>query len=203
MNNPYFVAHEVNNGFKRDRIYGDVRLDIQILKNLSFFARYSLDTYREFRDAKIAKSYTSEKNGFYGLQNMNRTENNSDFLFTYDKKISDFSLSASAGGNARYFFTQDSYMQTKNGGTGLIVPGIFAITNTLQSNLQVGSGSSQKAVYSLYALASLGFKDMAYLDLTARNDWSSTLPSQNRSYFYPSASLSLLLNKMFDLGPSV
>ena len=203
VNNPYFVANEVNNSFKRDRIYGDLKIDIQILKNLSFFARYSLDTYREFRDAKIAKSYTSEKNGFYGLQNMNRTENNTDFLFTYDKKISDFSITASAGGNARYFFTHDDYMQTKNGGTGLIVPGIFAITNTLQSNLQVGSGSSQKAVYSLYALASLGFKDMAYVDLTARNDWSSTLPVQNRSYFYPSASLSLLLNKMFDMGPKV
>lgn len=203
VNNPYFVANEINNGFKRDRVYGDLRLDYQILPHLSFFARYSLDTYSEFRDAKIAKSYTSEKNGFYGLQNLSRTENNSDFLFTYDKKIADFSLSASAGGNARYFYAADNYMQTKNGGTGLIVPGIFAITNTLQSNLQVGNSSSQKAVYSLYALASLGYKEMAYVDLTARNDWSSTLPVENRSYFYPSASLSLLLNKMFDLGPSV
>lgn len=202
VNNPYFVANEINNGFKRDRVYGDLRLDVQILKDLSFFARYSLDTYREFRDAKIAKSYTSEKNGFYGLQNLNRMENNTDFLFTYTKKFSDFNLTASAGGNSRYYYAGDNSMQTKNGGTGLVVPGIFAITNTLQTNLQVSSGTSQKQVYSLYALASLGYKDFAYLDLTGRNDWSSTLPASNRSYFYPSASLSLLLNKLFDLGPA-
>ncbi len=201
VNNPYFVANEINNGFKRDRVYGDVKLDIQILKDLSFFARYSMDTYREFRDAKIAKSYTSEKNGFYGLQNLNRTENNADFLFTYTKKLSEFNLSASAGGNSRYYYSGDNSMQTKNGGTGLVVPGIYSITNTLQSNLQVSSGSAQKQVYSLYALASVGYKDLAYLDVTGRNDWSSTLPESNRSYFYPSASLSFLVNKMFDLGP--
>jgi TonB-linked SusC/RagA family outer membrane protein len=203
VDNPYFLAYEVNNGFKRNRIYGNVKLDVQILKDLSFFARYSLDTYNEFRDAKIAKSYTKEKNGFYGLQNLTNTENNTDFLLTYNKKMSDFSLNASVGGNARYFYSASNSMQTKNGGTGLIVPGIFAITNTLQSNLVVSSGSAQKAVYSLYGLASLGFKDMVYLDLTARNDWSSTLPPQNRSYFYPSGSLSLLLNNMFDMGPKI
>ncbi len=203
VNNPYFVANEVNNSFRRDRVYGDLRLDVQILKDLSFFARYSLDTYNETREAKIAKSYTSEKNGFYGIQNLNRLENNTDFLFTYTKKISDFNVTASAGGNSRYYFSGDNSMQTKNGGTGLVVPGIYSITNTLQTNLQVSSGSSKKQVYSLYALASLGYKDFAYLDLTARNDWSSTLPVSNRSYFYPSASLSLLVNKMLDLGPNV
>ena len=62
---------------------------------------------------------------------------------------------------------------------------------------------SKKAIYSLYALASFGYKDALYLDLTARNDWSSTLPAENRSYFYPSASLSMLLNNMFDMGDKV
>ncbi len=201
VNNPYFVANEVNNSFTRDRVYGDLRLDYKILPSLSFLARYSLDTYSEFRDGKIAKSFTGARNGYYGLVNSKNVENNSDFLFTYEKKISAFSLTASAGGNARYYFGQSSSMQTS--GAGLIVPGIFSITNTLQSSLQVGSGSAQKAVYSLYALGSLGYKDMAYLDVTARNDWSSTLPAANRSYFYPSGSLSLLLNKMLDLGSKI
>lgn len=203
VNNPYFVANEVNNPFKRSRFYGELRLDYQVLKDLSFFARYTLDTYHEFREGKIAKSFTGEKNGFYGLQNIDRTENNTDFLFTYTKKVSDFSITASAGGNSRYFLTGDNGMQTANGGSGLVTPGIFAMSNTAQANIRVGSSMSQKAVYSLYALGSLGYKDFAYLDLTARNDWSSTLPANNRSYFYPSASLSLLLNKMFDFGPAV
>jgi TonB-linked SusC/RagA family outer membrane protein len=201
VNNPYFVANEVNNGFTRDRVYGDARIDYKISSNLSFFARYSIDTYSEFRDGKIAKSYTGARNGYYGLVNSRNTENNSDFLLTYEKKISDFSLTASAGGNARYYKGLSSSMQSS--GAGLIVPGIFAISNMLQTSLQVGNGSAEKAVYSLYALGSLGYKDLAYLDVTARNDWSSTLPVQNRSYFYPSASLSLLVNKMVDLGSNV
>ena len=61
----------------------------------------------------------------------------------------------------------------------------------------------QKAVNSAYATASIGFKDMAFLDLTGRNDWSSTLPASNYSYFYPSASLSLLLNRMIHFGDAV
>src|SRR5690606_13509723 len=62
---------------------------------------------------------------------------------------------------------------------------------------------SKKAIYSIYGLASFGYKDAVYLDLTARNDWSSTLPAENRSYFYPSASLSVLLNNALDLGENI
>jgi hypothetical protein len=52
-------------------------------------------------------------------------------------------------------------------------------------------------------MANMGYRDLIYLDITARNDWSSTLPSENRSYFYPSASLSLMINNMVDLGSKV
>jgi hypothetical protein len=89
------------------------------------------------------------------------------------------------------------------GGMGLIVPGVFSLGNIEAGRLSYGSNWSQKAIQSVYALANLGWKDMLYLDLTARNDWSSTLPRKNRSYFYPSASLSLLVNQMVNLGPKV
>src|SRR5690606_12791572 len=55
---------------------------------------------------------------------------------------------------------------------------------------------TEKKVYSLFGQASIGDTRMVYLDLTARNDWSSTLPPENRSYFYPSVSLSMLLSDM-------
>ncbi len=203
VNNPYFLANEVNNGFQRDRLYGNIKLDYQITPDLKFFARYALDTFHEFRDTKIAKSYTKEPKGLYGLFNMYRRENNTDFLFTYNKKLTDFNITVSAGGNAMYQYYQNNTIQGKSNGSGLILPGIFNVGNMAPSNIIVGSGVSQKGIYSLYALGSIGYKDLAYLDLTARNDWSSTLPVQSRSYFYPSASLSLLLNHMFDLGPNV
>jgi TonB-linked SusC/RagA family outer membrane protein len=202
-NNPYFLAYEVNNGFKRDRVYGNAKIDWQLTKDFSFMARYTHDQFHEFRETKIAPSYNKEPKGYYGLQNLYRREQNADFLFAWDKKIADFNISASAGGNYMYQYAANNSTRAKDGGSGLIIPGIYSISNLVNTNVVYGSSWSQKAIYSAYAMASLGYKDYAYLDLTARNDWSSTLPEENRSYFYPSASLSLLVNNMVDLGDKV
>ena len=202
-NNPFFLAEEVNNGFQRDRVYGNARIDWNINKDFSFFIRYTHDQFHEFIDTKIAPSYTKEIHGYYGQVNQYRREQNGDFLLTYKKQVNDFNITASGGGNWMYQYARNAKAAAKNGGSGLIVPGIFSLSNIAPTNITYSSAWSQKAIYSLYALASLGFKDAVYLDLTARNDWSSTLPAANRSYFYPSASLSLLLNNMFDMGGDV
>ena len=203
INNPYFLANEVNNSFRRDRVFGNLRLDWQIIPDLSVMARYTHDQFHEKRETKIAPSYTGDANGVYGLVNMYRREQNVDFLFTYNKDIADFSVKLSAGGNYMYQFGENSSAQTKNRGSGLITPGIYTLSNIAPDNIEYSSASSEKAIYSVYSLLSLGYNDAIYLDVTARNDWSSTLPEENRSYFYPSASLSMLLNNMFDMGDKV
>jgi TonB-linked SusC/RagA family outer membrane protein len=203
MNNPYFIANEVNNPFDRNRFYGNAKLDWQIAKNWSAFVRYNIDNLDEVRETKIAPSYSKEPNGFYGIVNLKSREQNADFLLTYNTKVSDFSINASFGGNYRNSYNASHLTQTKCGGKGLIIPNVFTVSNIANDNLTYSSGYSKKLVYSLYALASFGFKDALYLDLTARNDWSSTLPESNRSYFYPSASLSMLVNNIVDLGSSV
>ncbi len=201
-NNPYFLAYEVNNAFVRDRIYGNVRADYQVTPDFSLFARYSLDKLDERRDLKVANSYTNDPNGAYALINIGNFEHNIDFLATYKKDISDFSLSVSGGGNTRYQKGTNVSNATK-GGTGLIVPGIYNIQNIAPANLEYSSTWFQRAIYSVYGLANFGYKDMVFLDLTARNDWSSTLPAENRSYFYPSASLSILANEFIPMPKQV
>ncbi|MCY1723213.1 SusC/RagA family TonB-linked outer membrane protein [Prolixibacteraceae bacterium Z1-6] len=203
INNPYFLANEVNNSFQRDRFYGNARIDYDITKEWSLMVRYTHDQFHEKRETKIAPSYTGDANGVYGLQNLYRLEQNADFLLGYNKTVNDWSINASAGGNYMYQFAENNMAATKDRGSGLVVPGVYNLGNIAPDNLNYSSGMSEKAIYSLYALASFGYKDVAYLDLTARNDWSSTLPVENRSYFYPSASLSLLLNNAFDMGPNV
>ncbi|MHA8054010.1 SusC/RagA family TonB-linked outer membrane protein [Aquirufa sp. OSTEICH-129A] len=195
-NNPWFLAYEVKNGFERNRAFGNVKLDYQITKELSFMARYALDTYGETRETKISKSYTGEKNGAYGIMNLDRYERNVDFLATWTKPVEDFQLSFSVGANARTSKTMDVSTSSR-GGTGLIIPGLFTLQNIANTNINYSSFQTKKVVYSAYGMANIGYKDMVYLDLTARNDWSSTLPVENRSYFYPSASLSVLLNEAF------
>lgn len=197
-NNPYFLANEINNAFVRDRIYGNVRADFQITPELSLFARYALDKLDERRDLKVANSYTNDPRGAYALINIGNFEHNMDALATYQKDLSDLSISFSAGGNIRYQKGSNVNNSTR-GGTGLIVPGIFNIQNIAPANLDYSSTWFQRAIYSVYGLATLGYKDMVFLDLTARNDWSSTLPAANRSYFYPSGSLSVLANEFLPL----
>jgi TonB-linked SusC/RagA family outer membrane protein len=201
-NNPYFLANEVNNSFVRDRVFGNIKAEYQITPEISVMARYALDTYNEERETKIANSYTGEPRGAYGIVNLKRYERNVDFLATYKKDFTNFSLTTSVGGNARYNETTDVATQSRSG-TGLIVPGLFTIQNIAPANLQYTSIGTERVVRSLYGLVNLGYKDMIYLDLTARNDWSSTLPEENRSYFYPSASLSLLINEMVDISSNL
>jgi hypothetical protein len=201
--NPYFLAHEVRNGFQRDRVYGNVMMEWEIIPKLSVMGRFSMDKSFERRETKIPLGYGKEiNNGAYGLSNSTSYERNIDFLIKYADRLNDFSYTVSAGGNEMY--AKGTYMGAgSQSGMGLIVPGVFSLGNIESSRLSYGSSWSQKAIQSLYAFANLGWRDMLYLDLTARNDWSSTLPQQNRSYFYPSASLSLLVNQMLPLGRDV
>lgn len=198
-NNPYFLAYEVNNSFVRDRLFGNIKAEYQITPELSFMARYALDTYDEQRETKIGNSYTGEPRGAYGILDLKRYERNADFLATYKKDFSNFSLTTSIGGNARYAETMDVLSKSKSG-TGLITPGLYTIQNIVPTNLEYSSFKTERAVHSVYGLVNLGYKDMIYLDVTARNDWSSTLPEENRSYFYPSASLSVLINEMVNIS---
>lgn len=197
--NPYFLAYGINNGFNRDRIYGNMKLDYSITSNLSAFARISHDMFVEDRETSIPWSYSRGRNGGYYKQGIGRKETNADFLLTYKKNINSFDLSVSGGGN----YMAQNYNEDFMGGSILTVPGLYRISNIPLASLQVSNSSNKKAIYSLYGMASLGYKNMLYLDLTARNDWSSTLPAENRSYFYPSASVSWLANYTFNLPKSV
>ncbi len=111
-------------------------------------------------------------------------------------------MNVSAGGNTLYQNSR-SLRNASKPSAGLIVPNVYNVRNIKSGALDYSSGLSQKAIYSVYGTANLSFNNMIYLDLTARNDWSSTLPKENRSYFYPSASLSLLLDQMLHLGDKV
>lgn len=199
-NNPYFLAYEVNNGFVRDRLYGNVKADWQISKAFSLMLRYGLDTYNEQRETKMANSYTNDPRGAYGLINLKHFESNADFLLNYKKQLGDFNISLSAGGNTRYQNGSNVRNATING-TGLIVPGIFTLQNILPANLDFSSYTFERGVNSLYGMGSIGFKDMVYVDLSARQDWSSTLKDA-KPYFYPSASISVLANEVLGITSS-
>ena len=202
FDNPYFLVNEVSNAFNRDRVFGNVKADWQITPVFSLMTRYAIDNISETRETKIGQSYSRDKKGAYGISNSLNYERNLDFLATYSDQADHFSYTVSVGGNARYQKGESLSNSTKNGGTGLIEPGLYSINNTLPSNLNYSNYRYEKGVNSLFGLVNLGYKDMIFLDLTGRNDWSSTLPNAD-PYFYPSASMSFVLSDIFSLPSSV
>lgn len=201
--NPYFLANEVNNSFDRYRLYGNVKANWEITENLSLMGRMSLNKSDEIRETKIAPGYTGEpNNGSYGIVESKGLESNIDALLSYAKDWDDFTMSVSAGGNLLYSKASNIANYSKSG-AGLTIPNLYTVQNIPPGALQYSNGRSQRAINSVYALANLAWREMVYLDLTARNDWSSTLPAENRSYFYPSASLSLMVDQMVNLGDRI
>ncbi len=201
--NPYYLAYDINNSFNRYRVYGNLVANWEITPDFSLMGRMTLNKSDEVRETKIAPGYTDEpNNGAYGIVTGNNLERNMDVLATYDKQWNDFSVTASAGGNLLYA-KWSSISNSSKSGSGLIVPNLFTVNNISSGALNYSNSRSQKAINSVYAMANLGWADIIYLDLTARNDWSSTLPAENRSYFYPSASLSIMVDQIFNMGNQV
>lgn len=193
LNNPYFVAYENLNGNNRDRVYGNVKFTYNFLPNLSLMVRSGRDFYNDKRTMRHAVSSAQYVNGYYQEDDVYFLETNHDALLSYNTKINDdFSVNASLGGN---LMSQES----KRLGAivdRLSIPNVYNLTNNA-SPIVAGNIRQQKKINSLYGTAQIGYKDALFLDLTGRNDWSSALPKQNRSYFYPSASLSVVASELF------
>ncbi|MEC3881974.1 SusC/RagA family TonB-linked outer membrane protein [Parapedobacter sp. 10938] len=199
MDNPYFLAYGLTNAYTRDHAYGNVRADWTIAPGLSMFGRVSHDIFNEAQETKIPWSYSRMNKGGYFLDDFVNQETNMDVLATYQKVINGFDIAISGGANS--MFRQHKIQSM--GGVELSVPGLYRISNIPTSNRSTWNNTYMKRIYSILGTASIGYKEKIYLDLTARNDWSSTLPVENRSYFYPSASLSWLASNTFKMPEQI
>lgn len=198
--NPYLVAYEHTNGFDRNRLTGNVQAVVDITKDLSLMVRTGLDMYNEEHETKRPFSSKRFKFGGYGVDHSYFKEQNTDFLLSYKKTLNqDWSFGLSVGGNQMNQTGRNSAQRTES----LSIPGIYNISNARAGTITNTQYNSRKRINSLYGMGQASFKDMVFLDVTGRNDWSSTLPAQNNSYFYPSVSLSTVLTDVLKIksGP--
>jgi TonB-linked SusC/RagA family outer membrane protein len=194
-NNPFFLQFENTKAQDKHHLFGNVNLNYDFTDHLSLMLRGGMDLYNDFRPQQWAVSTVGVENGRYQEVKQFFEERNYDFLLTYKNHIGeDFNYSISGGGNQLNVKTRNSLVTAPE----LLIPGVYTLGNTA-ADIQASSSSSKKKVNSLYGFAYLDYKGTYYLDLTARNDWSSTLPMNNNSYFYPSISFSTLLEKVATL----
>jgi TonB-linked SusC/RagA family outer membrane protein len=195
LNNPFFVANQNLNGNNRDRLYGNVKFTYNILDNLKLMVRTGRDFYNDKRTMRHAASSAQYVNGYYQEDDVYFLETNHDVLLSYDARLKkDFSLNASVGGNLL------KQVSKRLGAIApqLAIPNVYNLTNNAVP-LIAGNAYQEKRINSVYGTAQVGYKNALFLDLTGRNDWSSALPKKNNTYFYPSASLSLVASELFKL----
>ncbi|TDN86367.1 TonB-linked SusC/RagA family outer membrane protein [Salegentibacter sp. 24] len=198
IDNPFLIAYEATNALASNQLIGNIFTNVRFSPKLNLLLRTSLNTYYQDREQKRPYSINRYARGYFKTQDIWKQEVNADFLLTYEDKISkDISFSVSAGGNAMDY----KYRRTDAYIDGLVVPNVYKLANGINNPI-VNTYDRNKKINSLYGLASFSFKDMVFLDVTGRNDWSSTLPVQNNSFFYPSANTSIILSDIFDFsGP--
>lgn len=187
--NPYFNIYENTNSYQRDRFFGKTSLFYQPYEFLKIEGRAGLDYY----NAKtFERNYFNSAFPFGGFRNA-KTDNaelNLDLIATFNKQLGDFNLMLLAGANYRNLKWDRSML----GADALTVLGVYTIANKSGDAITEMDHSHIRS-NSVYASGSIGWKDQVYLDVSARNDWSSTIIED---FFYPSASLSWLPTTTFE-----
>ncbi len=197
--NPYFTMYENTNGQNKNRLFGNISVTYDFTENLSLMLRTGMDYYDELRDKKRAFSTQRFPLGMYREDDIFFMERNSDFLLSYTNNSSDvWGFNVSIGGNQMKQI-QD-FQQTV--APQLLIPEIYNFSNSAVQ-LQVTEINNEKRINSLYGYAQFSYKNMLFLDVTGRNDWSSTLPEDNNSYFYPSVALSGVISDMIQLPNAI
>ncbi|MFT6866791.1 MAG: TonB-linked SusC/RagA family outer membrane protein [Cyclobacteriaceae bacterium] len=198
-NNPYWVLDNNTQGFEKNRIIGNVKINYQLTDWLSLFVRTGTDFFTDLQTIKRGHNSNDYPNGYYREIDRSWQESNSDFALTFNKDITpDFGLTVTAGGNLR----REVYSRNILTANELEIPGTYTIANSSVAVVATNY-DQQREMQSLYGMAQFQFRNYLFIDLTARNDWSSTLPLENNSFFYPSASLSLILTDLADIQSNV
>ncbi len=197
--NPFWVAYENTVSQRRNRILGTVNLNYHIADGLDFHIKSGNDFYQDRRKIRVAYGTNGTPFGSYEEDAYTVNENNTEATLRYNRPLNqDFSLDVLAGGNLR----TKEYEQNDQKAPRLAVADVYTLTNS-RDPLTSSNYYSKLKTWSGFGSVQVGFRNYAFLNVTARNDWSSTLPVQNLSYFYPSLNGTFILTDAFQIKSDV
>ena len=191
-NNPYWCRYMDYENDSRNRIYGNLGASYTVLPSLKFQYKAYLDFFVDKEYERIAVG--SHEQSEYSEISRQQYELNHEFLLTFGKDFNELSFTALAGANLmrrRY-----EYLSAETVG-GLAIAGLYNLNNSISSPTSLNY-SSEKQINSLFANLSLGYKSTLFLEGTVRADQSSTLPSGNNVYVYPSLTGSFVFSDLLD-----
>ena len=208
--NPYWLLNRERPVVERNRYEFGGSIKYQIIDGLSLTGRMRYERADEhYVRNHYASSYGNKYT--YGKMNDNRYFSEqlyADLLAQYNHTWDDFSLNATLGtsmmqtrsNNVSLLYEQSKFVAPGNGGA--YYPNIFNPSNFYMNGTTMGL--ERKRLNSVFGAVTFGFKEALFLDVTARNDWSSALAyTDGYSFFYPSVGASLLLNRFVDMGRNI
>lgn len=199
IENPFVIAYEMTNSLRNINIDGNLQAIYTFNDRFNLMVRSGLNMRQDQREQRRPWDTANFPQGYYKQQDVFFYESNTDALLTYNDQLSStVNMTASLGANLMHGRSKENNAIAR----GLMLPGIYKLSNALEQAI-ADNTILERRTHSLYGLVNFSWKDLVFLDITGRNDWSSTLPEENRSYFYPSVSTSYILSDIFNLPSTI
>jgi len=208
QNSPYFDRYEKTNEISRDIMNVDMTMSYDFTSWLKATVRSGVDFYKEVGQLRSSRgsylstgntpvpgnlyTWNSGKTGGYNIGQSTGFSMNNDFLLTGDKTFDKISIEYVAGGTI--FYKKDDNINANTVG-GISIPGFFSIKASINPP-GINQSTYAQQVNSLFGRLGVSWNKLVYLEATGRNDWSSTLPKETQSYFYPSIAGSFVVSEL-------
>ncbi|HAS58053.1 MAG TPA: SusC/RagA family TonB-linked outer membrane protein [Algoriphagus sp.] len=207
--NPNWLVRYYQNTSDVQRFFNSTSINYDLTDDFSITYRIGLDTYTELQELRYNRGGPSSSlattSGYYRSVNVTNSIWNQDLIINWKKQFSDkFGMSALIGGNSRY----DTYAQNGVASQGLLAFGLFRhsnFTNSSSNDAYSGGGlnfTQEERRMGIYANVTLDYSNYLFFNLSARNDWTSTVEPENRRILYPGASVSFLPSTAFNWNSS-
>ncbi|MFN8355727.1 MAG: SusC/RagA family TonB-linked outer membrane protein [Spirosomataceae bacterium] len=199
LDNPLWSVKYNTQTSRVNRAYGNMALSYDVLPWLNVLVKGGINTYSENLRRTQRKGSAASALGFIRNENLTFMEQDYNVILTATKDITEaISFRGTFGGNLNYRKTTDSQVT----GTDIITN---TVLNTASTASQIADFDyyTQQRLYGVYGDIQLGYKNYLFLGVTGRNDWSSTLPANNRSYFYPAGTLSFIFTDALNLKSNI
>lgn len=197
-NNPYFQAYEYLRGYDKNNTYGSLNLNYKISPDFSIQFRNGMNSYglnRTYDEPKSYIGYGNKSRGNFTVSNDNFFDITSDLITDFNHTFSEkFKLHAQVGGSN--YYRNDKYGSSAT--DGLTIPGFYNLSNSTNP-VTATNALEERRTSSVYGVLDLEYLNAIYLTATGRNDFISTLPTQNNSFFYPSFGSSVIISQLTKL----
>ena len=197
--NPYFILKRNGNSNNEDRVYGNLEFDYHFTSSISAIYRLGADVINEQLKSWRAIIEPGGNNEFasvfepgqVGESSSYVMQLNSDFILNFNKEFKNITINALAGHNLNQRSSRSIYAQVNN----LTIPDFYQISNTSETPF-AGESFGRRRLVGVFGNLDISYKSILFITATARNDWSSTLPKGNNSFFYPGVNTSFIFTEL-------